>query len=160
MRGVRLYRDVLAGQVWMIGNGRARSQITYVDDAVDALVRCGSRPPPSGVDTLIIGTGEVVSVRALVDAIAAAAGVTPRIRRLPATPFALALRLWRASAGRRRPPGLADRLDFFLTERTFDVSRAERVLGWSARVSLAEGVPRTLAWYRERGMVPTHLRQR
>lgn len=154
VRGARLYRDVVVGRVQMVGAGRARSQITYVDDIVDALCRCGSRPLRTGVETFILGTAEVLTARELIDEIARAAGVTPRIRRLPAAPFALVLRARRASSrGRLRPPGLADRLDFFLAERTFDVSRAQRDLGFSARVSVREGVRRTLAWYRERGML-------
>ncbi len=154
VRGGRLYRDVVAGRVRMVGAGHARSQITYVDDMVDALRRCGNRPPPPAVETFILGTAEVVTVRGLIDEIARAAGVTPRIRRLPAAPFALILRARRASSrGRLPPPGLADRLDFFLAERTFDVSRAQRDLGFSARVSVREGVRRTLAWYQERGML-------
>jgi GDP-L-fucose synthase len=33
--------------------------------------------------------------------------------------------------------------------RGFDVSKARRDLGWEAHTSLAEGIARTVAWYRE-----------
>ena len=69
--------------------------------------------------------------------------------RLPAAPFAAAAAVYRAVAAPFAPlPGIVDRLDFFLAERTYDVSKARRELGFEARVSLRDGIERTVASYR------------
>ncbi len=34
--------------------------------------------------------------------------------------------------------------------RSLDVSRAKKLLGWSARTALDEGLKRTIEWYRGR----------
>jgi nucleoside-diphosphate-sugar epimerase len=160
-RALPLFRDVARGRLWMVGRGAQPYQLTYVDDAVEALLRCGARRGDCGT-ALILGSDERFRVRDLVAAIAAAVGGAPRILSLPALPVALAWRLQRHLARRavaaedpaRAPgplPGLADRLDFFLAERTWDVSRARAELGAWPHVALRDGVVRAARWYRERG---------
>jgi nucleoside-diphosphate-sugar epimerase len=43
------------------------------------------------------------------------------------------------------------RMDFFTSDSEFDSSRARRILGWTPKVDLAEGVRRTYEAYREAG---------
>jgi nucleoside-diphosphate-sugar epimerase len=49
------------------------------------------------------------------------------------------------------PPIYRRRMDFFRSDSEFDTSRARRVLGWSPRVELQEGVRRTVEDYRRSG---------
>jgi nucleoside-diphosphate-sugar epimerase len=49
------------------------------------------------------------------------------------------------------PPIYRRRMDFFTSDSAFDTSRARRVLDWSPKVELAEGVRRTFEDYRRSG---------
>jgi nucleoside-diphosphate-sugar epimerase len=53
----------------------------------------------------------------------------------------------------RMLPGLVDRFDFFTADRFYDTSRAARELGFLPRVSLREGIWRTVDWYRRRDLL-------
>jgi nucleoside-diphosphate-sugar epimerase len=47
------------------------------------------------------------------------------------------------------PPIYRRRVDFFRKSRAFDITRARQELGFDPRVSLRDGIRRTLEWYRE-----------
>jgi nucleoside-diphosphate-sugar epimerase len=150
-RCLKLFRDVASGRIVVIGSGRFRYHLTYIDDAVAGLRLCGARGG-SGGERFIIGGEELPTLNELLRMIADATGVDLRMIRLPAAPFALAAAVYRRLLG---PfgimPGLVDRLDFFTAERTYDVSKAKRELGFQSQVPLREGIGRTAAWYREKG---------
>jgi nucleoside-diphosphate-sugar epimerase len=148
-RSVRLYGDIARGRLLVIGDGTPRCHPTYLDDAIAGLCCCGNRKRSPG-EIFIIGGRERPSVNELVETIAAALGVTPRVVRIPRLPFGIARALYRGGLGRIcPPPGLIDRFDFFLDDQAYDVSKADRELGFHARVSLRDGIERAVAWYRE-----------
>jgi nucleoside-diphosphate-sugar epimerase len=45
------------------------------------------------------------------------------------------------------------RVDFFLNDRRYDTGKAERLLGFRPRVGLEDGLGRTVAWCRSRGLL-------
>jgi nucleoside-diphosphate-sugar epimerase len=49
------------------------------------------------------------------------------------------------------PPIYRRRMDFFTSDSEFDISRARRVLDWTPRVDLPDGVRRTYESYRTAG---------
>jgi nucleoside-diphosphate-sugar epimerase len=49
------------------------------------------------------------------------------------------------------PPLYRRRVDFFTKSRAFDITRARTELDFRPRVTLRDGVRRTLAWYRAEG---------
>lgn len=152
-RSLTLFRDIARGRLVMIGAGGGRCHLTYVDDAVAGLKRCAARAPSAG-ERFILGGDEWPTVSDLVRLIASELGVRPRIVRLPAAPFVAAAALYRGLVGGFAPvPGVVDRLDFFLADRAYDVSKARVELGFRPQVSLRDGIRRTVAWYREQGLV-------
>jgi nucleoside-diphosphate-sugar epimerase len=157
-RSLTLFRDVARGRVLMVGSGTRRCHPTYVDDAVAGLRRCAAHAP-CAADRFIIGGEDRPTVNEFVAVIAAALGVTARVIRLPAAPFALVTWLYRRTVGRVTdeglgpPPGRIDRLDFFLADHAYDVGKARRQLGLRATTPLREGVDRTVAWYRAMGLL-------
>ena len=117
---------VLAGEdplvVW--GDGSAQRDFLYVDDAVHGVLlayRLGLGQGP-----INIGSGHGVSIRELVEAVVAASGRTPEIR-------------WDPS----RPTGEARKIA--------DTTRARTILGFAPRVTLADGIARTIRWFRDNG---------
>jgi UDP-glucose 4-epimerase len=110
---------MLAGRPTRVfGDGANLRDYLFVEDAVDALVRAAA-PVASG-ERLTIGTGVGTSDRELHQIIAAAVGTD--------------------AAPEVAPARLGD-----LRAMVVDASRAAAVLGWTPRISLAEGVARTVA---------------
>lgn len=100
---------------------------TYVGDAVDAMVRAGDKP---GLAPLLhVGTSEEVSMADLADKVGRAVGgeFTTTLER----------------PGERLGEGYQD-----IPRRVPDASLARTVLGWEPRVSLDEGLARTVRWAR------------
>ena len=105
--------------VW--GTGRATREFLYVDDAAEAIVRATEaydEPEP-----INIGSGQEISIRDLAQLIARIVGFTGELR-------------WDES----RPDGQM--------RRRLDVERARRAFGFTAAMSLEEGLRRTVDWYR------------
>jgi GDP-L-fucose synthase len=104
------------------GTGQASREFLYVDDAAEGVVRAAERlDEPVPVN---LGTGCEISIGELVRLVAQACGYSGEIR-------------WDAS----RPDGQP--------RRCVDASRAQALLGWRAETTLAEGLARTVAWYRD-----------
>jgi UDP-glucose 4-epimerase len=106
----------------LFGDGSNTRDYVFVDDVVDAFVRASG--PDGGGQRFNIGTGVETSDRQLHSAVAGAVGV-------PDDP-------------EFHPPRLGD-----LRRSCLDIGLAERVLGWRPQVQLADGVRRTVAYFRQ-----------
>jgi len=106
----------------VFGDGSNTRDYVFVDDVVDAFVKASG--DAGGGQRFNIGTGAETSDRQLHSAVAAAVGG-------PDDPeFA--------------PPRLGD-----LKRSCLDVSSAAKVLGWRPKVELADGVRRTVEYFRQ-----------
>src|SRR5207249_5359481 len=99
---------------------------TYVDDVADAIVTIGLHPHAEGED-FNIGTGTETSIRELLGLLWSACGEegSPSVRYTDPLPVDV----------RRRVP---------------DVTKISERLGWTSRITLEEGVRRTVDWYLDR----------
>jgi GDP-L-fucose synthase len=103
------------------GTGSASREFLYVDDCAEGLVRAAEvldEPVPVN-----LGTGNEITIRDLVTLIARLCGFQGEIR-------------WDSS----RPDGQP--------RRCLATERAEKLLGWKAKVGFEEGLRRTIDWYR------------
>lgn len=114
-------RDRGLDRVECWGTGQPSREFLYVDDAADAILMAGERY--NGAEPINIGTGSEITIRALAHLIAELTGFRGEI-------------VWDASQPDGQP------------RRQLDVSRAADVLGWRARVGLADGLARTIEWWR------------
>jgi nucleoside-diphosphate-sugar epimerase len=55
---------------------------------------------------------------------------------------------------KRSAPLTRSRLEFLTHSRIYDVTKAERLLDFTAATELTRGVERTMAWYRQQGHLP------
>jgi len=113
-----------AREVVLWGDGSPTREFLYVDDAAAGILAAAETY--DGADPVNLGSGEEIPIRDLAALVARE------------TEYAGAIR-WDTSKPNGQP------------RRKLDVSRAERLFGWRATTPLAEGLPRTIAWYRERG---------
>jgi len=119
---IHKFTDLLARgkTVPMYGDGLSRRDYTYVDDIIDGVVASLDLAP--GFEILNLGGADTTSLRDLIHWIAEELAVEPRIDYLPAQPG-----------------------DVPITYA--DVSKAARLLGYSPKVPIREGLRRFVAWY-------------
>lgn len=138
----------------ILGDGRPRFQMVYVDDLIEGFRLAGEHPDAAGRIYIITGR-EAPTLRELVDEIAEIAEVPAPRLRLPVWPF------WLLGAAceavcvplRIEPPIFRRRVKFFTSNRWFDTSRARQELGYVPKVPLREGLARTIESYRRLGWV-------
>ncbi len=144
------FRAVLQRRFRPIGRREVWLHPIYIDDITDALVRCAKHDGAAGECFHLAGR-EPVSLADLASAVARAGGT-----RLPAGHIPLlAAQADRLPADlRRSAPLTSSRLDFLTHSRMYDVRKAQRLLGFTAATDLPAGTARTMAWYRQRGLLP------
>jgi nucleoside-diphosphate-sugar epimerase len=132
----------------LLGDGTPRFQMVYIDDLTEGLRLAGESQVAIG-RTYILTGDEAPTLNELVKLIADVARVSPPRFRLPLWPFMLAGTFFEAICVplRLKPPIYRRRVKFFTSNRWFDTSRARRELGFVPRVSLREGIHRTLESY-------------
>jgi GDP-L-fucose synthase len=106
-------------EVW--GTGAATREFLYVDDAADGIVLAAEKY--DGREPVNLGSGMEISIKDLAELIAEETGYRGRL-------------VWDAS----KPDGQP--------RRALDVTRAEELFGFRARVDFVEGLRRTIGWYR------------
>ncbi len=112
-------RGASSVEVW--GTGAATREFLYVDDAAEGIVLASERY--DGREPVNLGSGEEMSIRELASVIASETGFGGEI-------------VWDAS----KPDGQP--------RRALDVTRAAELFDFRARVGFAEGLRRTVEWYR------------
>ena len=120
-------RLILEGKPFEVWDGQQKRDFTYVDDAVDALILAATRPE---------ACGQVFNL----------GGVEPSV-----TLNELAALLVRVNGSgeyvNREFPEERKRID--IGDYYADDQRVRKAFGWQPRVDLAEGLRRTLEYYRE-----------
>jgi UDP-glucuronate 4-epimerase len=121
---IHKFTDLLArGEaIPLFGDGTSRRDYTYIDDIVDGIV--AAMDLSSDFEILNLGGAETTSLQELVTWIAEDLGVDLLIDRRPLQPG-----------------------DVPITYA--DVSKAQRLLGYSPKVSIRDGVRRFVTWYRD-----------
>jgi nucleoside-diphosphate-sugar epimerase len=149
-----IFRRVARGRFTFLGDGSATYHPLYVDNLVDAFLLAAETEGANG-QSYLIADHEWLPIRALVERTARALDVECRMRFLPFWPA------YAAATGVEllfkplpfEPPIFRRRLDWFRQNRAFDISKAKRELGFVPKVGLDDGLRRTGAWYRHRGML-------
>jgi UDP-glucose 4-epimerase len=120
------------------GDGRQTRTFTYVGDTVDGIVRALESPQSRG-EVINVGGTETVTITELAGRVHAALAIDD----------ALAIKYVRYD---ELPGNYQD-----VRHRIPDISKAQRLLGFQAQVSLDDGLARTLDWHRSLRTVPTVL---
>jgi dihydroflavonol-4-reductase len=138
----------------LLGDGSPRFQMVYIDDLTEGF-RLAAESPVAAGRTYILTGNEAPTLNELVDEIAGVAHVASPRLRLPVWPFWLAGAVCEAVCipFRIEPPIFRRRVKFFTSNRWFDTSRARAELGFAPKVTLRDGIRRTLESYRRLGWV-------
>lgn len=144
----RLLRVLERGGFPLMRGGRALLDLTYVDNAVDAIVLALTAPLSQRVAVYNVSNGEPIEVRTLLAKISDIFGVPVRTRRVwwpAASALARGLEVWGALAG-REPPLTRYTAGVLAFSQTLDIRAIARDLGYAPRVSIEEGMRRYAAW--------------
>jgi dihydroflavonol-4-reductase len=147
------FKAIRAGYYRVIGPGGNRFHPIYIDDLVRALLLSASAASSACRAYHLVGS-RPVTLRELSDAIGAAVG-----RQVPKThvpvplAFAVGAALEALPVPRRMLPLTRSRVRFMTQNRAYDGSRAFQELGFTPQVELADGLSRTVAWYRASGLL-------
>ena len=148
----RLIRLLRYGRVPLLRGGRALLDLTYVDNVVDAIeLALALAPAGTGKHVFNITNGEPIEAGVLFARIADGFGLAVRPVRRPYLIADLAARGLELAAHLRpgwEPPFTRYSLGAIAFSQTLDLRRARTVLGYQARVSLADGIARTAHWWR------------
>jgi UDP-glucose 4-epimerase len=109
----------------IFGDGSIKRDFLYVDDCVDAMVRCAAAPEAHG-GVFNVGAGSHTTFKAFAEDLIRIAG-SGRWEFAPFTPERAA-----------QEPG-----DFYS-----DIARIRAAVGWEPKTSLTDGIRRTVDWYR------------
>ena len=154
LRFLKLFKTIHNGTFRMIGTGDVLYHMTYIDDLVDGIIRCGEQPAAAGQIYILSGP-RYTTVRELVDCVAKAEGRKAPRGHVPLAPMMAAATLceWLCKPLGVEPPLHRRRLDFFIKDRAFTSDKARRDIGYQPRIDLQEGLARTFAWYRTTGLL-------
>jgi nucleoside-diphosphate-sugar epimerase len=151
-RLLKLFRGVARRRWITLGHGKIYYHLTYIDDLVEGFRLCGEHPSAAN-QTYILAGGEVTTLNDLVAIVADVTGVRAPTVHLPVWPFWIAGAACEAVCAPLglEPPIYRRRVDFFTKSRAFDISRAQRDIGYAPQVRLHDGIQRTMEWYRAHG---------
>ncbi len=154
MRFHKLFKFIHNGKFRMIGVGNVLYHLTFVTDLVAGMALAGEKEQAVG-KVFTIGGEEHLTLLELVHKIAAILNKPVPTSRIPVWP------VW--SAGLLceivckplgiSPPIYRRRVDFFIKDRAFDISRAKRILGYQPQVALDDGLASTANWYLQEGLL-------
>ena len=108
----------------VFNHGRMRRDFTYIDDIVSGVCASLTRDGLDRYELFNLGNHRAENLMDMISILAGELGVTPRMEMLPMQPGDV--------------------------EATYaDIDRARAKLGFEPTVSIAEGIPRFVQWYRE-----------
>jgi nucleoside-diphosphate-sugar epimerase len=150
-RFLKLFRNVKKP---MIGSGEALYHLTYIDDLVEGILKVGTAPGVEGEIFTLAGP-RYTPLNELYDVIAGVLGVSRSRLSIPVWPVWTAGVLCETICRplRIEPPIFRRRVDFFVKDRAFDITKAKTRLGYDPKVDLKDGICRTAEWYREQGLL-------
>lgn len=145
----RLLRAARSGRLRVIGDGRTIADLTYIDNAVDAVVCALQTRPTRPAPFYNITNGEPVSLWDVIAEFCAAHGAPLQAGRIPrgvAMTVARAMEFASRSGLSRSEPLLTRYSVAVLSySQTLSIDAARRELGYAPRVSMRDAIAQTLA---------------
>jgi nucleoside-diphosphate-sugar epimerase len=147
----RLARMIETGRMIMIGDGDNHLPLIYARDAARGVLLAAEADRAAGRSYLLVND-EPVTQRDFIGAIAAELDAPTPTRHVPYEVGlglgAVAEHLGRLARKRQPPPLMRYGMQLLGGENRFIITRARRELGFAPLVDLAEGVRRSVEWYR------------
>lgn len=151
-RLLKLFRMIQKGRFPLVGDGRGKHHLVYIDDLNDAMMMVAERQEAVGRVYNVAGA-ESVPLVDLVQILAEELGTSCTLQRIPMPAMQLLATVIEFSCRPFgiQPPLYRRRLDFYRHDEHFSIERAETELGFEPRISLRAGIRLTIEGYRKQG---------
>jgi nucleoside-diphosphate-sugar epimerase len=152
----RLLRVMQRGALPIMRGGRSQLDLTYIDNAVEAVWLAATQPLPRPLVTYNVSNGEPQELRVLLEMMAREFALPLRTRAVP-WPIVSML-----ASGMEAVARLGDGKEPLLTRysagvlafsQTLDISALRDDLGYQPKISISEGIRRHAAWWRDHHQV-------
>jgi len=138
----------------MIGSGETLVHPIYIDDLVEGMIQAYQSEKAQG-NVYILGGPKYVTLNQWVEIIAKEAGVELSKTHIPYIPMKIISSICEKvfTAFGMEPPIFRRHVDFYIKNKAYSTERAARDFGFAPKVGLTEGTRKTVAWYREHGLL-------
>lgn len=145
-----------SGRYLTVGSGGNRVHLVYIDDLIQGLIMVMLNPAAIG-KTYILAGERPVTINRLVGIIASLLNKNVPPLHAPvwlARLTGLAMEMLYKATYRKREPFLTrDKVDIMTRDRSFNIDRAKRELGYTPRINYEEGLKRTVDWLRAEKLI-------
>lgn len=144
-----LFRYIKRGLFFPVGRGENYLHTIYVDNLIEALVLTMTSRQAKNQD-FDIGDKPCPKAKEVVGRIYRVLG-----RKIPKFYLPVFLAKHLAVLGDMIPtfPLTSQRLEFFTSDKIYNISKAEKLLGYQPKVTLATGLERTRRWYESQELI-------
>lgn len=146
---VRLLEQARSGRISIVGKGNQPSSLIYIDDVIEGLMLIIKRESEPG-ERYVLSDPAIPDVLTMVRHASKALELNVRIRHVPMGP-ATAVAFFQEIRGRltgSRPSLTRYAVKAMGHMCVFSSEATTEKLGWSPRMSIQEGVARTVSWYK------------
>lgn len=151
----RLLRVMARGPLPLMRGGRIQLDLTYIDNAVDAVWRAATQPLLRPLSVYNVSNGEPQELLAVLKLMAHEFGLPLQTRRVP-WPLVSVLARGLETVARlthgREPPLTRYSAGVLAFSQTLNIGALQRELGYQPSVSIAEGIRRHALWWRSQQM--------
>lgn len=154
-RFVKLFKAIKKGVFVMIGSGETLFHMVYIDDLVQGFLLASEREEALN-EVFIIGGAQHCTINEIVTEVASALHVRRPKLRVPLRPVYLAAAVCEdvyRTLGLSSPPLYRRRVEFFQMNRSFNIDKARRLLGYEPRFDLHRGIGATARSYEAVGLI-------
>ncbi|MDZ7757721.1 NAD(P)-dependent oxidoreductase [Rhodohalobacter sp.] len=135
-----MFKNILEGKPVMLGDGSAHFNPVYIDDVVDAIIRCSKHPKAAGEAFNV--SAEITTWREFMSHYGDLCGKEPK---------GVTILIARLMAFANKIPGITTPIDRGFIEmatsrKKFPIQKAADLIDWEPKVSLEEGLKRTTEW--------------
>lgn len=151
----RMLKAISKGRVRVVGRGDNLLNMVYASDVAEGAVLAANHPGAAGETYNLSSAGEITQQQ-LLNTLCDALGrphVTTRVPQRAAFRIAMIMEIIGWVIRLKRAPYVTRQGVSLITRPTqFSSRKAREELGWSPRVSISEGLQRTLQWMAEHGL--------
>ncbi len=150
-RTYKFFCMVAKGRFFIIGNGQTKLSPLYVDDLVQGLILCAEQIEKAAGEVFIVSGETSVTLEYLASVIARETNTSILPFKVPAgiaQVGALVCEKLCKPLG-IEPPIHRRRLDFFLRDQAFDISKIRNILGFEPQIDVPGGIKKAVSWYKE-----------
>ncbi len=153
-RFLKLFKFINNGKFRMIGSGNVLYHLTFVEDLVEGF-RLAGESEKANNEIFTIGGNNYLTLSELVEKIAKVLDKPVPKSSIPVWPVWIAGALCELVCKPLgiSPPIYRRRIDFFIKDRAFDISKAKEILGYNPKIDLDEGLKRTAEWYKKNNLL-------